>query len=164
MGRAAAGVRGITLGEDHQVIALIVVREGMILTLSENGYGKRTEVAEFPTKGRGGQGVIALQLSERNGRMVAAVQVGERDQLVIVSREGKLLRTRVGSISLVGRNTQGVKVMRLRDEDRVLEVARVAYVEGMEQEEPTADAETLPEPGSDLPTSTGEEGSTVDAE
>jgi DNA gyrase subunit A len=92
------------------------------------------------------------------------VQVGERDQLVIVSREGKLLRTRVGSISLVGRNTQGVKVMRLRDEDRVLEVARVAYVEGMEQDEPTADAETLPEPGSDLPISTDEEGSTADAE
>jgi len=151
MGRAAAGVRGILLGEGHEVIALIVVRDGMILTLSENGYGKRTDIGEFPTKGRGGQGVIALQLSERNGKMVAAVQVGERDQLVIVSREGKLLRTRVGSISVVGRNTQGVKVMRLRDDDRVLEVARVAYVEGMDQDEPQADADTLPEPGTDLP-------------
>jgi DNA gyrase subunit A len=151
MGRDASGVRGITLGDGQEVISLIVVREGMVLTLSENGYGKRTAIEEFPTKGRGGQGVIALQLSERNGKMVAAVQVSDRDQLVIISRDGRLLRTRVSTISVVGRNTQGVKVMRLKDEDTVLEVARVAYVEGMEQEAITTEPDLLPEPGSDLP-------------
>ncbi len=151
MGRDASGVRGITLGDGQEVISLIIVREGMVLTLSENGYGKRTAIEEFPTKGRGGQGVIALQLSERNGKMVAAVQVSDRDQLVIISRDGRLLRTRVGTISVVGRNTQGVKVMRLKDEDTVLEVARVAYVEGMEQEAITTEPDLLPEPGTDLP-------------
>jgi DNA gyrase subunit A len=166
MGRDASGVRGITLADGQEVISLIVVRDGMVLTLSENGYGKRTAIDEFPTKGRGGQGVIALQLSERNGKMVAAVQVADRDQLVIISREGRLLRTRVGTISVVGRNTQGVKVMRLKDEDRVLEVARVAYMEGMEQEAVTTEPDLLPEPGTDVPAPDAglQEGSGAEAE
>ncbi len=134
MGRDASGVRGISLAEGQEVISLVVIRDGQILTVSENGYGKRTAIDEFPVHNRGGQGVIALQLSERNGRMVAAVQVEERDQVVIVSREGRLLRTRLAKVSVLGRNTQGVTLMRMRDDDRVLNVARVAYVEGIEAE------------------------------
>jgi DNA gyrase subunit A len=134
MGREAAGVRGIALREGHEVNALIVVREGSILTASENGYGKLTEVAEFPLHGRGGQGVIALQLSERNGRMVAALQVQPSDDVMLISKGGTLVRTAVSQISVLGRNTQGVRLMRLDEDDRLVGLARVQHINGDDAE------------------------------
>jgi DNA gyrase subunit A len=134
MGREAAGVRGITVGDGHEVNSLIVIREGAILTASENGYGKLTEVAEFPLHGRGGQGVIALQLSERNGRMVGALQVLPSDDVLLISQGGTLVRTGVAQVSVLGRNTQGVRLMRVDDEDRLVGLARVQHFNGEDEE------------------------------
>ena len=130
MGREATGVRGITLSEGHEVNALIVVREGSILTASANGYGKLTEVSEFPVHGRGGQGVIALQLSERNGRMAGAMQMLPTDDVMLISQGGTLVRTAVNQISELGRNTQGVRLMRLDEADVLVGLARVQQLHG----------------------------------
>jgi DNA gyrase subunit A len=130
MGREAAGVRGIAVSDGHEVNSLIVVREGPILTASENGYGKLTEVAEFPLHGRGGQGVIALQLSERNGRMVGAMQVQTSDDVLLISQGGTLVRTAVAQVSVLTRNTQGVRLMRLDDADLLVGMAAVEHLNG----------------------------------
>jgi DNA gyrase subunit A len=156
MGREAAGVRGITLSDGHEVNSLIVLREGPILTASENGYGKLTEAGEFPLHGRGGQGVIALQLSERNGRMVAALQVLGSDDVMLISRGGTLVRTAVEQVSVLGRNTQGVRLMRLDEEDALVGLARVQHFNGLDESAESAeaaDAEPEPEPahGDDTP-------------
>jgi phosphoserine aminotransferase len=112
MGRTAAGVRGIRLPPDEEVISLIIPdADGLILTASENGYGKLTPVEEFPRHGRGGQGVIAMQTTERNGRLVAATQVATTDELMLMSSSGTLVRTRAAEISVLGRNTQGVRLI-----------------------------------------------------
>jgi DNA gyrase subunit A len=141
MGREAAGVRGIQLVDDHEVNALIVLREGRILTASENGYGKLTEVEEFPIHGRGGQGVIALQLSERNGRMVAALQLLHTDDVMLISQGGTLVRTAVDQVSVLGRNTQGVRLMRVEEADRLVGLARVEHINGDQgDEDETPDA------------------------
>ena len=114
MGRTARGVRGIRLGTGQQVIALIVpTAEGQLLTASERGYGKRTEIAEFPVKGRAGQGVIAMRTSARNGALVGAVQVFAADEIMLISDQGTLVRTHAADVSLVSRNTQGVRLIRL---------------------------------------------------
>jgi DNA gyrase subunit A len=152
MGREAAGVRGIALTDDQEVNSLIVLREGTILTASENGYGKLTEVAEFPVHGRGGQGVIALQLSERNGRMVGALQVLPSDDVMLISRGGTLVRTAVAQVSVLGRNTQGVRLMRLDEADLLVGLARVQHFEGGDEsleEEPLPVA--VPPPSEDPP-------------
>jgi DNA gyrase subunit A len=125
MGRTAAGVRGIRLSEDHEVIALLIVRTGEILTATTNGFGKRTRVDEFPVQGRGGQGVIAIQTTERNGRMVGAIQVDPGDEVVLISSLGTLVRTPVEGISEQGRNTQGVRLIRLDDGDRLVGLDRI---------------------------------------
>jgi DNA gyrase subunit A len=126
MGRTARGVRGIRLLGGHRLIALIVPRAaGYILTASEHGYGKRTQLADFPLKGRGTQGVIAMQVSDRNGAMVAAVQVFDGDELMLISDQGTLVRTKVDSVSLVGRNTQGVRLIAVREDERLVGVARI---------------------------------------
>jgi DNA gyrase subunit A len=141
MGREAAGVRGIQLVENQEVNALIVLREGRILTASENGYGKLTEVEEFPIHGRGGQGVIALQLSERNGRMVAALQLLQTDDVMLISQGGTLVRTAVDQVSVLGRNTQGVRLMRVEEADRLVGLARVEHINGEQgDEDETPDA------------------------
>jgi len=132
MGRDATGVRGIKLAEGQEVIALIVVGEGHILTASENGYGKLTALEEFPLHGRGGQGVIALQTTERNGAMVAALQVSPDQEIMLISSTGTLVRTGVDQIPVVGRNTQGVRLMRLEEGERLCGIARI---EGMDGEE-----------------------------
>jgi DNA gyrase subunit A len=126
MGREAAGVRGIRLGEGQRVTSLIVIGEGHILTVSEHGYGKLTPVDEFPRHGRGGQGVIAMQTSERNGSMVGALQVLPDDEVMLINSTGTLVRTAVSEISVLGRNTQGVRVMRLGEDETVVGVERVA--------------------------------------
>jgi len=125
MGREAAGVRGIKLGEDQRVNALIVIDKGYILTASENGFGKLTPIEDFPTHGRGGQGVIALQLTERNGAMVGALQVSLDDEIMLMSQSGVLVRTPVSNVSIVGRNTQGVRLIRLEEGDRLSGLERI---------------------------------------
>ena len=129
MGRGAAGVRGIKLTGDHEVIALTILRDGLILTATENGYGKRTAVDDFPVQGRGGQGVIAIQTSERNGKTVGAVQVAEDDEIMLISSNGTLVRTAVDDISVQGRNTQGVRLIRVGKEQRLVGLARIEFIE-----------------------------------
>jgi DNA gyrase subunit A len=125
MGRGAAGVRGIKLTSGHEVIALSIIGDGLILSATENGYGKRTAVEDFPTQGRGGQGVIAIQTTERNGRTVGALQVYEGDEIMLISSSGTLVRTPVDDISIIGRNTQGVRLIRLESGQRLVGLARI---------------------------------------
>ncbi|MEZ5494529.1 MAG: DNA gyrase subunit A [Pseudomonadales bacterium] len=136
MGRTARGVRGIRLADGARMIALIVPAEGgKILTVSQNGYGKRTEASEFPTKGRGTQGVIAMQVSERNGDVVGAVQVFDGDQLMLISDQGTLVRTRTDEVAIVSRNTQGVRVIRLKEDEHLVSIERIAEPEEGEVDE-----------------------------
>ncbi|MCZ6856042.1 MAG: DNA gyrase subunit A [Gammaproteobacteria bacterium] len=130
MGRTARGVRGIRLRGDHKVISLIIPKEdGLILSASERGFGKRTIVTDFPVKGRGAQGVISMKTSERNGRVVGAVQVFEGDELMLISNMGTLVRTGADQVSLQGRNTQGVRLINLRDDERLVGVERIEETE-----------------------------------
>jgi DNA gyrase subunit A len=143
MGRTAGGVRGIRLPEGEEVISLITLDEqGMVLTASENGYGKLTPVEDFPVHGRGGQGVIALQISDRNGHMVGAMQIKQDDEVMLISSGGTLVRTPVKDISVQGRNTQGVRLIRLDEGDRLvgLECIIAEGVEGVEGAEDIAEA------------------------
>jgi DNA gyrase subunit A len=130
MGREAAGVRGIKLGEGQELIALIVVGEGNVLTASATGYGKLTPLEEFPSHGRGGQGVIALQTSDRNGTTVAALQVVAGQEIMLISSTGTLVRTPVDEISVLGRNTQGVRLIRLAEGERLTGIERIEHLEG----------------------------------
>jgi DNA gyrase subunit A len=126
MGRNAAGVRGIRIPEGETVISLIIPDpQGLILIASENGYGKLTSVEEFPVHGRGGQGGIAIQTTERNGQVVAATQVTTNDELMLMSSSGTLVRTRAAEVSILGRNTQGVRLIRLDDGERLIGVETV---------------------------------------
>jgi DNA gyrase subunit A len=129
MGRGAAGVRGIKLPEGHEVIALTVVRDEMILIATANGYGKRTPVDDFPVQGRGGQGVIAIQTTERNGNTVGAVRASEDDEIMLISSSGTLVRTGVSEISVMGRNTQGVRLIRVESGQRLVGLARIESIE-----------------------------------
>jgi DNA gyrase subunit A len=130
MGREAAGVRGIRLGKGQRVNSLIVLGEGLILTVSERGYGKLSSSEEFPVHGRAGQGVIAMQTSERNGPMVGALQVEATDEVMLINSSGTLVRVPVEEIPVLGRNTQGVRIMRLAEEETVVGVERVAAESG----------------------------------
>jgi len=125
MGRTATGVRGIRLQEGQKVISLIIASEGTVLNITENGYGKRTKLEEFTQHRRGGQGLIAIQTSERNGAVVGAVLVNDTDEIMLITDGGTLVRTRVKEISIVGRNTQGVTVIRLDKGERVVGVDRI---------------------------------------
>ncbi len=129
MGRGAAGVRGIRLSPGHDVIALCVVGDGLLLSATANGYGKRTAVDEFPVQGRGGQGVIAIQTSARNGRTVGALQVMEDDEIMLISSSGTLVRTPVSEISIIGRNTQGVRLIRVQSGQRLVGLARIESID-----------------------------------
>ena len=119
MGRTAAGVRGIRLTKGQRVIALIIVDEGEILTATANGYGKRTPIDDYPIQGRGGQGVIAIQTSDRNGDLVGSLQVDESREMVLISSSGTLVRTPVAEVSILSRNTQGVRLIRLDKGDQL---------------------------------------------
>jgi len=136
MGRTAHGVRGIRLeNEQDAVIALIVTHSnGTILTTTANGYGKRTPVDDYAVKGRGGKGVITIKTSERNGKVISAIQVEEDDDVMLISNKGTLVRTRVSEISVVGRNTQGVGLIRLNDGEQLVGIARVVELEGIATE------------------------------
>jgi DNA gyrase subunit A len=129
IGREATGVRGIKLGEAQELIALIVVGDGNILTASATGYGKLTPLDDFPSHGRGGQGVIALQTSDRNGTTVAALQVMAGHEIMLISSTGTLVRTPVDEISVLGRNTQGVRLIRLAEGERLVGIERIESLE-----------------------------------
>ena len=135
MGRTATGVRGMRLKDDGEgqaakVVSMIVVDgDGDILTASANGFGKRTPVSEFPRKGRGTQGVIAMQVSERNGTLVGAIQLTEKHEILLISDQGTLVRTRAAEVSQVGRNTQGVTLMRVGKDEKLIAVERVDVLE-----------------------------------
>jgi DNA gyrase subunit A len=129
MGRGAAGVRGIKLPDGHEVIALTIIRDGLILTATENGYGKRTPVDDFPVQGRGGQGVIAIQTTDRNGRTVGALQIETEDEIMLISSNGTLVRTGVEDISIMGRNTQGVRLIRVESGQRLVGLARIESID-----------------------------------
>jgi len=135
MGRTATGVRGMRLAKGEQVQSLIVVEgEGDILTASQNGFGKRTPHADYPRKGRGTQGVIALQTSERNGCLVGAIQLTERHEILLISDQGTLVRTRAAEVSQVGRNTQGVTLMRVGADEKLIAVERLDVIEELAAE------------------------------
>jgi DNA gyrase subunit A len=148
MGRTARGVRGITLTDESKVVTMLVAGEGDILTATERGYGKRTPLDDYPRKGRGTQGVIAIQTSDRNGALVGATQVGEEHEIMLISNQGTLVRTRAAEVARVGRNTQGVTLIRLPAEEVLVGVERVEAL-GVEDEiegEPDADGTTEPAP------------------
>ena len=126
MGRAARGVRGIRLGPDDKVISLIIVRESKaVLTATENGYGKRTPLEDYPLRSRGGQGVISIQTNERNGRVVGAQVVDEDDEIMLISDQGTLIRMRASDVSVVGRNTMGVTLVNLNEGETLAGVERI---------------------------------------
>ncbi|NTS77941.1 DNA topoisomerase (ATP-hydrolyzing) subunit A [Catenovulum sp. SM1970] len=126
MGRTATGVRGMKLQEGQKVVSLIVPKEeGEILTVTENGYGKRTPLEEYPAKSRATQGVVSIKVSERNGNVVGAVQVVDADEIMLISNKGTLVRTRVNEVSTVGRNTQGVRLIRTVEGEQVVGLERI---------------------------------------
>jgi DNA gyrase subunit A len=135
MGRTARGVRGMRLDEGQQVISLMIPeQDGFVLTVSENGYGKRTEVDDFPVKGRGIRGVIGMQTSERNGSLVGAVQVFTGDEIMLISDQGTMVRTRTDEISVLGRNTQGVRLIKLKEVENLVGLERIAEPEEKPEE------------------------------
>jgi DNA gyrase subunit A len=139
MGRNAGGVRGIRLPEGEKAIALIIARgEGCVLTATEHGYGKRTPLKDYPVKGRGGLGVISIQTSERNGNVIGAALVEDKDEIMLISNQGTLVRTRCAEVSEVGRNTQGVRLISVSEGERLVGIERIA--EGQESGEEVSDA------------------------
>jgi DNA gyrase subunit A len=135
MGRTAAGVRGIKMDEGVKVNALLILEEGRLLMATEHGYGKRTEVDQFSPQKRGGSGVIAIQTSERNGDAIGAVQVIDDDEIMMISDGGILVRTAVKDVSVTGRNTQGVRLIKLGKGERLTQIERIAKMEGDDEEE-----------------------------
>ena len=139
MGRTASGVRGIKLAEGDRVVSLIVPREdGAILTATANGYGKRTALSEYPTRSRGTQGVISIKVDERNGKVVGAIQVTEQNEIMLITNAGTLVRTRVAEVSIIGRNTGGVRLIRTMEGEEVVSLERIAEPAGDENDEPLA--------------------------
>ncbi|MEJ1371821.1 MAG: DNA gyrase subunit A [Candidatus Sedimenticola sp. (ex Thyasira tokunagai)] len=133
MGRTACGVRGVRLDEGQKVISLIITKpDHTVLTVSENGFGKRTPVDQFPVKGRGGKGIISLKRSERNGAQIGAVLVADDDEVMLITDGGTLVRTRVSDVSVMGRDTQGVMMIRLTKKEKLIGIAQV---ESLDEEE-----------------------------
>ncbi|HEY5702067.1 MAG TPA: DNA gyrase subunit A [Gammaproteobacteria bacterium] len=127
MGRTARGVRGVKLATSQRVISLIIVtnEESTVLTATENGYGKRSEISDYGVKGRGGLGVISVQTTERNGKVVGAVAVNEDDEIMLISNQGTLIRTPASDVSVMGRNTQGVRLVNLAEDEHLAGLERI---------------------------------------
>ena len=126
MGRNARGVRGMKLGKGQRLISMLIPESGaQILTASERGFGKRTPLSKFPRRGRGGQGVIAMGTKGRNGLLIGAIQVQEGEEIMLISDQGTLVRTRVGEVSSLGRNTQGVTLIKLASDETLVGLERV---------------------------------------
>jgi DNA gyrase subunit A len=140
MGRVARGVIGIRLQEGQSVVSMLVLGDGDVLTVTENGYGKRTAVDDHPLQGRGGQGVIGIQTSERNGALIAAIQVTSEDDIMLITDGGSLVRTGAGEISTLGRNTQGVRLIRPREDEKLVGLERI-----QPEEDSGADGDVPPE-------------------
>ncbi|WP_153914712.1 DNA gyrase subunit A [Shewanella sp. TC10] len=148
MGRTATGVRGIKLEDGQKVVSMIIPKEeGSILTVTENGYGKRTDLSEYPAKSRGTKGVVSIKVSERNGAVVGAVQVTESEEIMLISNKGTLVRTPSNGVSLIGRNTQGVTIIRTAEDEKVVGLQRLdeievteEFIEGEEGEQPETPA------------------------
>lgn len=133
MGRVSKGVRGMRLPPGQRVISMVIPEEaGYLLTVCDNGFGKRTATAEFPTKGRGGKGMIAIQVSDRNGPLLGATQLFVGDEVMLISDQGTMVRIRGDEVSVIGRNTQGVRVIRLKDHETLVSLARIAEPEEIE--------------------------------
>lgn len=140
MGRTASGVRGIKLQPGQSVISLIIASDSPVLTATENGFGKRTRADDYPVYGRGGQGVIAIQVNERNGKIVGAVPADDTDEVMLISNGGTLVRTRVNEISVMGRNTQGVRLIKLTRGELLVGIERVVEDKGDENSDDSGDA------------------------
>ncbi|MGI2023611.1 DNA gyrase subunit A [Shewanella glacialipiscicola] len=144
MGRTATGVRGIRLEEGQKVVSLIVPKgDGAILTVTENGYGKRTQLSEYPAKSRATKGVVSIKVSERNGAVVGAVQVGLNDELMLISDKGTLVRTPASGVSIIGRNTQGVTIIRTAGDEKVVGLQRIDEIQ-IDEDEVELDENGLP--------------------
>ena len=143
MGRTAAGVKGMTLNPGDTVVGVVVVDETTesILSVTENGFGKRTAVGDYPVRNRGGKGVFTIKTSERNGKVVGALQVRDDDQVMLIANSGKVIRMPMDSVRIIGRNTQGVRLINLAENEKVVGLsilAREAEVE-YEDAEPTSE-------------------------
>ena len=126
MGRTATGVRGIKLEGNDEVVGIeVALEKGALLTITENGYGKRTRMSEYSLVHRGGKGVINIQTNKRNGKVVGIQTVMDHDEVLVTSKKGIVIRIPASDISVMGRNTQGVRIMRLEDGDKVTTVTRV---------------------------------------
>ena len=135
MGRLAAGVKGITLAEDDEVVGVVVIDgDDSILTVTENGYGKRTNVSEYKLQRRGGKGVFAIKTSERNGYVVGALQVVDEDQVMLITNSGKVIRMPMDTVRIIGRNTQGVRLINLEEGEKVVGLSMIAREEISEEE------------------------------
>ncbi len=142
MGRPARGVRAMTLDADDEIIGLQSITDNTslaLVTITENGYGKRTDIGEYRSQSRGGKGIITIKTSERNGKVVDIKMVSEDSDLMFITNRGKLLRTQVNNIRSIGRNTQGVRMMVLEDDEFIVSVARLAEKEASDDNEPIED-------------------------
>ncbi len=134
MGRIAAGVRGIRLQKDDEIVGAIVPSAGdSILTVTEKGYGKRTPVSEYRLQRRGGKGVFAIKQSERNGDIIGALQVNDNDEVILIADSGKMIRMNLSNLRLIGRTTQGVKLINLEENEKVVAMDTVAFVDEEEE-------------------------------
>jgi len=159
MGRPARGVRGVRLLGDDEVCGMAVVSDDTtLLTVSEHGYGKRTGFDEYPLRGRGGQGVINMRTTKRNGKVIAIRPVAEEDDVIYITEGGQVVRTPVADISSIGRATQGVRLITLKDGDKVASVARI------EPDEADDDIDIDGEPGADSPVTPVAEGASDEPE
>ena len=142
MGRLAAGVKGISLGENDEVVGVAVLRnDDSILTITENGYGKRTAVSEYKLQSRGGKGVFTIKTSERNGQVVGVLSVVDEDQVMLIANSGKIIRMPMDTMRIIGRNTQGVRMINLEEGEFVVGLSMLAREEVMDDEEEMSDSE-----------------------
>ena len=127
IGRTGKGVIGIRLKEGNEVVGMEVVRsDATILTVTKNGYGKRSTLEDYRSQGRGGKGIITIKITEKNGKVIGMVQVSEDDELLLITSKGKILRIKAKDISVQGRNTQGVRLMEISPDERVVSFAKLA--------------------------------------
>ena len=150
IGRTGTGVRGMKLEGEQKVVSLIVPKnDGPILTITENGFGKRTDLAEYPAKSRATKGVVSIKVSERNGKVVGAVQVEELDEIMLITDSGTLVRTRVNEVSVIGRNTQGVRLIRTAEDEHVVALQRIDEIEEPAQLEEVVEGDEVIETGAE---------------
>ncbi len=141
VGRTAIGVRGMKLSDDEIVSAIVADNESPILTATEKGYGKRTALDEYRAQARGGSGVISIKTSDRNGKVVGAIQVTDEDEMMLISNKGTLVRARAADVSIIGRNTQGVTLINIAKGEKLVSVAKIAETEDEEGDEPISEEE-----------------------